>query len=112
MRFLLVLALTVVLLSSSAQAKLFPNAEADQTERCVGRAKGPAEWPSDQLVNAADSAAFAAAWLPAFAHLAAAIPALSPREEHWLEEEIRAPNAKRFGRALDSRERSLQMARW
>ena len=30
---------------------------------------------------------FAAVWLRTLEHLTAAIPALSPREEHWLEEE-------------------------
>jgi hypothetical protein len=61
-----------------------------------------------QEVNAADPAAFATAWLPPFAHLTAAIPALSPHEERWLEEETKPAtgisNPQRWFGAMNSRE--------
>jgi hypothetical protein len=46
--------------------------------------------------------------VPPFAHLTAAIPALSPHEERWLEEETKPAtgisNPQRWFRAMNSRE--------
>ncbi len=59
---------------------------------------------------AADPAALAAAWLPPIERLYAAIPSLSPREEGWLEEEMRA-TPERYLRTLSSREYALREAK-
>ena len=63
------------------------------------------------FVDAADSSAMASAWLPAFTHLANAIPVLSPREASWLKEEEASGSAERMLRAIESRENSLNEAR-
>jgi len=113
MRFLLPAALAVALMAGSgvsAQTVGPPdNASPDLTAGllvCANIGSGP--YGLRQEVNAADPAAFATAWLPPFAHLTAAIPALSPHEERWLEEKTKPAtgisNPQRWFRAMNSRE--------
>ena len=52
---------------------------------------------------AADPATFAATWVPHFERLYAGIPALSPKEEQWLEGERQA-GLERWVRAVSSQE--------
>lgn len=56
---------------------------------------------------AADPEALAASLLPALERLHAAIPSLSPRQERWIKEEMRA-DGMRPVRAVSSREYALQ----
>lgn len=109
MRFLLpaALAAAFVLIGfpSAGLAADTPMDAAAQARSCASKLG-----PNIEAVDAADSAAFAASWLPALAHLTAAIPALSPREERWLEEEMQA-RGDRWFRALDSREYAMKEAR-
>lgn len=58
----------------------------------------------------ADPAALAAELLPELERLYAGIPALSPREEQWLDEEM-AASADRAKRAISSREHALREAK-
>ena len=58
---------------------------------------------------AADPAALAAAWLPSLERLYEGIPSLSPKEEQWLQEEMR--DAQRAVRAVSSLEYAIQEAK-
>jgi hypothetical protein len=121
MRFLLPAALAVALMAGSGVSAQTVgstgNASPGLTEGlpnlCADLLTGP--YGPGQVVDAADSRAFATAWLPPFSHLTAAIPALSPHEDRWLEEETKAAtgisNPDRWYRAMNSREASMQQPR-
>lgn len=63
-------------------------------------------------IFAADPAALAQVLLPQIERLHEAIPALSPREEQWLDNEMNRQDAVRLKRAFDSRENSIRRAKW
>lgn len=59
---------------------------------------------------AADPAALASVWVPSLERLYAAIPSLSPKEEQWLQQEMRG-DGQRPVRAVSSREYAMQQAK-
>jgi len=63
-------------------------------------------------IFAADPIALAQVLLPQIERLHEAIPALSPREEQWLDNEMNRLDAVRLKRAIDSRENSIRRAKW
>lgn len=67
--------------------------------------------PGSTRVDASDPTAWARAWVPALERLALSIPALSPREEAWLQAERSSGNSDRWLRAEGSTEAYQQRAK-
>jgi len=97
-RTLTVFTIVVALMSTTAAAQ----------DTCIPPLRVGAPPRGD--LYAADAAALAAAWLPELERLYAGIPSLSPREEQWLNEEMKG-GVDRFWRALQSREHALGEAK-
>ena len=66
--------------------------------------------PAQPDLWAADPTTFGAAWVAPLEHLSAAIPSLSPKEEQWLQEEMRV-DVRRAARAVSSVEYAIQKAK-